>query len=63
MPKPKTFQKAIYTIDIGQNDIADVLYKMTHDEALAAIPAMIEQVVTAIRVRLKSNLLFRLKLE
>lgn len=52
VPKPETFQTAIYTIDIGQNDIADALYKMTQDQAIEAIPAMIEQVATAIRVRI-----------
>ncbi|CAM8976152.1 unnamed protein product [Rhodiola kirilowii] len=50
MPKPETFQKGIYTIDIGQNDIADVLYKLRRDEAIASIPAMIDQVATAIKI-------------
>lgn len=49
LPKPEEFSKALYTIDIGQNDIAGILQK-GKQEIQATIPFLIAQFSAQIRV-------------
>ncbi|OVA20822.1 Lipase [Macleaya cordata] len=47
-PKPEDFSKAIYTIDIGQNDLAFGFQKMSHAQVLATIPDILDQFSIAV---------------
>lgn len=38
LPKPKDFAAALYTVDIGQNDLAAGFRKLSDPQMLAAIP-------------------------
>ncbi|KAK9064744.1 hypothetical protein SSX86_016126 [Deinandra increscens subsp. villosa] len=49
LPKPDDFMKAIYTIDIGQNDLAYVFRTMGVEASRAAIPDIIDQFAASIR--------------
>lgn len=50
IPKPSDIYLGLFTIDIGQNDIAAVLRSSTYEKQLSAIPAIISQFVSQIRV-------------
>lgn len=51
LPKPKDFQKAIYTFDMGQNDIADGLRMLSSvQDVHAALPDIINIFAEQIRV-------------
>ncbi|KAK1423255.1 hypothetical protein QVD17_18552 [Tagetes erecta] len=49
LPRPDDFMKAIYTIDIGQNDLAYVFRTIGVEAARAAIPDIIDQLASCIR--------------
>ncbi|KAJ0692646.1 putative alpha-L-fucosidase [Helianthus annuus] len=49
LPRPNDFMKAIYTIDIGQNDLAYVFRTMGVEASRAAIADIIEQFANSIR--------------
>ncbi|KAF5185176.1 GDSL esterase/lipase [Thalictrum thalictroides] len=49
LPNPDEFSNAIYTFDIGQNDLSHVIGKVPDDQAQAIIPDMIQQYSAAIQ--------------
>lgn len=51
LPRVEDFSKALYTFDIGQNDLVAGFRKMSNEQFLAEIPDIINQLATAIRVR------------
>ena len=56
LPIPEDFSKALFTIDIGQNDLSAGFRKMTNDQFRMAIPNIIGEFAAAIEVsRLFSN--------
>ncbi|CAJ2669668.1 unnamed protein product [Trifolium pratense] len=48
-PKPEDFSKAIYTFDIGQNDIADVISKVGKEDSHVLISNIVEYFSTQIQ--------------
>lgn len=45
------FSKALYMIDIGQNDLADSFSKnLTYSEVIEMVPSIIAEIKTAIKV-------------
>lgn len=55
LPKGETFSKALYTFDIGQNDLtAGYFSNMTVDEVRAIVPEVVTQLQNIIRVRDKT---------
>ncbi|KAK9271973.1 hypothetical protein L1049_002340 [Liquidambar formosana] len=49
LPRPKDFSKALYIFDIGQNDLASGLKKMSKEQLRASIPDMVKQLAAAIQ--------------
>lgn len=49
LPRIEDFSKALYTFDIGQNDLHHVLTTMTKDQAWKSIPELINQFASAIK--------------
>ncbi|PIA33680.1 hypothetical protein AQUCO_04000028v1 [Aquilegia coerulea] len=49
LPNPDEFSNALYTFDIGINDLSHVIGKVPNDQALAIIPDMIQQYSVAIQ--------------
>ncbi|PIA28871.1 hypothetical protein AQUCO_06600060v1 [Aquilegia coerulea] len=49
LPNPDDYSKALYTIDIGQNDLSSGFDKMSDKELRASIPSMIDIVSLAIQ--------------
>ncbi|KAF5182317.1 GDSL esterase/lipase [Thalictrum thalictroides] len=49
LPNPNEFSNALYTMDIGQNDLSHVIGKVPDDQAKAIIPDMIQQYSAAIQ--------------
>lgn len=50
LPVPEEFSKALFTIDIGQNDLSAGFRKMTNDQFQKAIPDIINEFATAVEV-------------
>ena len=50
LPNPQDFAKALYTFDIGQNDLSAGFRKLSFDQLRAEIPDMINQHAAAVRV-------------
>lgn len=50
LSRVEDFSKALYTFDIGQNDIHHALTTITEDEARKSIPELINQFALAIKV-------------
>ena len=50
LPRPEDFSKALYTFDIGQNDIAAGFRTMSDIQFQSVIPDIIEQLATAVQV-------------
>ncbi|KAF8017540.1 hypothetical protein BT93_H2654 [Corymbia citriodora subsp. variegata] len=48
LPRPEDFSKALYTMDIGQNDFHAALKSMTEKQALASIPNMLNEFAVAV---------------
>ncbi|KAL0331915.1 UNVERIFIED_CONTAM: GDSL esterase/lipase [Sesamum calycinum] len=48
LPRPKEFSRALYTFDIGQNDIAAGFRKLTMPQLRAAIPDIVDQFAAAV---------------
>uniref|UniRef100_A0A803M722 Uncharacterized protein n=2 Tax=Chenopodium quinoa TaxID=63459 RepID=A0A803M722_CHEQI len=48
-PRLEDFSKALYTLDIGQNDLHHALTTMTEDEARETIPKLVNQFAMAIK--------------
>ncbi|MCL7033506.1 hypothetical protein MKW94_013668 [Papaver nudicaule] len=49
LPKPEDFSKALYTFDIGQNDLSYTLQTTSETETRAAIPIILDLFSTAIQ--------------
>ncbi|KDP46394.1 hypothetical protein JCGZ_10234 [Jatropha curcas] len=49
LPRPDEFAKALYTFDIGQNDLSVGFRKMSIDQLRAAMPDIINQLATAVQ--------------
>lgn len=54
LPRPKDFSKALYTIDIGQNDLGYGFQHTTPEKVVASIPDILGQLSEAIHVRSKN---------
>lgn len=50
LPRPEDFAKALYTFDIGQNDLSVGFRKMSFDQLRAALPDIINQLASAVQV-------------
>lgn len=50
LPKPEDFSNALYTFDIGQNDLAAAFRKMSREELRATLPDIVNQFAKQIRV-------------
>ncbi|KAK4597892.1 hypothetical protein RGQ29_015420 [Quercus rubra] len=48
-PRPEDFSKALYTLDIGQNDLHGGFVSMTEKQVLASIPNIINQSAEAVK--------------
>ncbi|KAF8015656.1 hypothetical protein BT93_H1242 [Corymbia citriodora subsp. variegata] len=48
LPRPEDFSKALYTMDIGQNDLHAALKSMTEKQALVSIPNMLNEFAVAV---------------
>ncbi|XP_050223259.1 GDSL esterase/lipase At5g14450-like [Mercurialis annua] len=49
LPRPEEFAKALYTFDIGQNDLSVGFRKMSLDQLTATLPDIINQLATAVQ--------------
>ncbi|XXG88741.1 hypothetical protein AAC387_Pa12g0917 [Persea americana] len=49
LPKPEEFTEALYTLDIGQNDLAAGFKSMSDDQVLASIPNILNQFDQAVQ--------------
>lgn len=49
LPVPGEFSEALYTFDIGQNDLSAGFRKMSNDQLRAAIPDIINQFASAVK--------------
>ncbi|XP_008230502.1 PREDICTED: GDSL esterase/lipase At5g14450-like isoform X1 [Prunus mume] len=49
LPNPQDFAKALYTFDIGQNDLSVGFRKLSFDQIRAALPDILNQLATAVR--------------
>ncbi|GAB4848057.1 hypothetical protein Ancab_002718 [Ancistrocladus abbreviatus] len=49
LPRPEDFAKALYTFDIGQNDLSVGFRKLSDEQLLAAIPDIIAQFSAAVQ--------------
>lgn len=55
LPVPEEFSKALYTFDIGQNDLSVGFRKMNMDQLRAALPDIVNQLASAVKVRKQFN--------
>ncbi|KAM7268621.1 hypothetical protein ACFE04_010787 [Oxalis oulophora] len=49
LPRPQDFAKALYTFDIGQNDLSVGFRKLSPDQQHAAMPDIINQLASAVQ--------------
>ncbi|KAG5527148.1 hypothetical protein RHGRI_028160 [Rhododendron griersonianum] len=49
LPKPEEFSKALYTFDIGQNDLSVGFRKLSDEQLRAAMPDIINQFASAVQ--------------
>jgi hypothetical protein len=50
LPRNEEFSKALYTIDIGQNDLAIGLQHTSEDQVISSIPDILTQFSQAVQV-------------
>ena len=51
LPKPELFSRALYTIDIGQNDLTSSLFpNKSTDQVQAVIPVIMDQFKNIVKV-------------
>ena len=50
LPRPKDFPKALYTIDIGQNDLAHGFQYTNEEKVIASIPDILKVLSGVIHV-------------
>jgi hypothetical protein len=58
MPREEYFEKALYTFDIGQNDLGAGFFSMSVEEVNASVPDMINAFSTNVEVCNSIPLLF-----
>lgn len=51
LPRMDDFQNALYTVDIGQNDLAAAFSTMTNDDARKTIPDILAGLSFVVEVR------------
>ncbi|KHG02510.1 hypothetical protein F383_26287 [Gossypium arboreum] len=49
LPRPEDFSQALYTVDIGQNDLDCALKSMTEKQAIESVPGIINQFAQAVK--------------
>ncbi|XP_052197082.1 GDSL esterase/lipase At5g14450-like [Diospyros lotus] len=49
LPEPQEFSKALYTLDIGQNDLSVGFRKLSNDQLRAAMPDIVEKFASAVQ--------------
>lgn len=54
LPRPEEFSKALYSFDIGQNDLSVGFRKLSFDQLRTTLPDIINHLASAVQV---SNLL------
>ncbi|XP_028785884.1 GDSL esterase/lipase At5g14450-like [Neltuma alba] len=62
-PKPEDFPKAIYTMDIGQNDIAAAINRAGQEDSHAVISDIVQQFATQVQDELGANTEFNFQLK
>lgn len=50
LPRPEDFYKALYTFDIGQNDLAFGLQHTSQEQVIKSIPDILSQFFQAVQV-------------
>ena len=60
LPRPEEFSRAIYTIDIGQNDLAFGLQHGSEEQVRGSIPEILSQFSKAVQVKEPQKALFAL---
>ncbi len=55
LPRPADFSRAIYTFDIGQNDLAYGFQHTTEEQVRKSIPDILNQFAEAVHVTKKSK--------
>lgn len=50
LPVPEEFSKALYTFDIGQNDLSVGFRKMNFDQMRESMPDIVNQLASAVKV-------------
>uniref|UniRef100_A0A7N0T540 Uncharacterized protein n=2 Tax=Kalanchoe fedtschenkoi TaxID=63787 RepID=A0A7N0T540_KALFE len=50
LPSASSFTDALYTFDIGQNDLAGAFYSKTFDQIVAGIPSTLEEFETGLKI-------------
>lgn len=50
LPVPEEFSKALYTFDIGQNDLSVGFRKMSFDQIRETMPDIVNQLASAVKV-------------
>lgn len=55
LPKPEDFSKALFTLDIGQNDIAAAIRKKSIEFQQVTVPNIVSQFTAQIRVSSRVN--------
>ena len=50
LPVQADFAKALYTFDIGQNDLSVGFRKLSSDQLLAELPDIVDRLVKAVQV-------------
>jgi hypothetical protein len=50
LPVPEEFAKALYTFDIGQNDLSVGFRKMNFDQIRETMPDIVNQLASAVKV-------------
>lgn len=51
LPAEDYFQKGLYMLDIGQNDLASAFYSKTLDQIIASISTILAEFETGLQVR------------
>lgn len=50
LPRPEDLSQALYTFDIGQNDLDGAFKSMTQKQAIESVPGIINQFAQAVKV-------------
>lgn len=50
LARPEDFSRALYTFDIGQNDLSAAFKSMTEKQAVQSVPGIINQLAQAVKV-------------